>query len=434
MTFFFSSLFILLVFWRPQEWLVLQLYGWPVLDVIVVLAMFGLMIEHSEGKIQFPRRTPQLWLLPGLWFASVFSHVPHTYYAGMMMTIPDVFKICFFTWLLFVVLDRPERLRIVAILFVVMACVMAWHSLLQVHRGYGFAHRAPFWSIRPGQGRFLRTYFFGVFEDPNDMAQMFATAIPLSFVMTRRRSFWSFLLGCAITCLLLQGFFTTHSRGGYVALIAVAGMMIVMWLPSRWTPTLVVLYLMGALVLCLFAGPYLDMSSYERVIFWGTANQYFKANPFFGIGHGMFWIVASSRAAHNAFVSCYTTIGIFGYWFWYGLLFLAFVGAWRVRGALRLPQTQEQAWLRRFSGYGMAALAGFLASAYFLSRAFVYPFFFLVAMLGVLPAVTENHLPPWHPPLMNPRKDLIKWNSLTALTSILFIYVSILLLNAAYGG
>ena len=80
MTFVLSMLFMSLVFWRPQEWLMPWLFGWPVLDVIVYAALVTLTLEMNGGQIRLPTKAPQFYLLAGLWFASIMSHVANTYF------------------------------------------------------------------------------------------------------------------------------------------------------------------------------------------------------------------------------------------------------------------------------------------------------------------------------------------------------------------
>ena len=58
MTFFFTSIFLIMTFWRPQEWLVPWMFGWPVLDVVVVMAILTLMMEIDTGKVSWPRDAP----------------------------------------------------------------------------------------------------------------------------------------------------------------------------------------------------------------------------------------------------------------------------------------------------------------------------------------------------------------------------------------
>ena len=190
-----------------------------------------------------------------------------------------------------------------------------------------------------------------------------------------------------------------------------------------------------ALVLCRVAGAsVLDMSARERVVFWGYGNTAFKSNPIFGIGYGMYWQIAGGRPAHNAFVTCYTELGLFGYWMWFSFMILGVLGTWRVRLATRWKETVEQAYLYRFSGLGLAALGGFCASAYFLSRTFVYPLFFLMAMLNAVPRIAEWELGEDAPMFIQSKRDVGKFATIATFGSIIYIYLSIILLNQAYGG
>jgi O-antigen ligase len=145
----------------------------------------------------------------------------------------------------------------------------------------------------------------------------------------------------------------------------------------------------------------------------------------------MFWQIASDRAAHNAFVSCYTEMGIIGYWFWFGLLSLGVLGCWRARAALANPRTADEAFMRRFAGLSIVAVFGFCASAYFLSRAWVYPLFFLTALLNAVPPIAED-LRPECRPLIRIKRDVFVTNTLGSVGSVAYIYVSILLLNRAF--
>jgi len=429
-------MFMVLVFWRPQEWLVPVLYGWPLLDAIVYAALLSLILESSAKRIEFPSRMSQIWLLVGLWFAAVISHVPHTYLAGALNTMGDVFKYCFFTLLLFCVLDRPSRLRKTIVIFVGMCAFMAVHALMQKHLGYGFGGQRPISQYRPSVERFVyRSLFFGIFGDPNDLAQILITAIPLAFALSRRRTVMNFIFSCSIAVLLVMGALATGSRGGFVALAAVSAVMVLLVLPRRWLAPLLVMGIVAGLPLCLSAGRFMDMSAADRVDFWGQANWAFKENIFFGVGYDMIGeYITKSRAVHNAFVLAYAELGVFGYWFWFILLQLAIVGAWRTRTVLAENDDPEARWLGRTAGLGISAMAGFTASAYFLSRAFVYPIFFLMAILGAMPYIAKRHFLKDLPDLIDAKQDVWIMGTIGSLVSIVYIYISILLLNKAFHG
>jgi putative inorganic carbon (HCO3(-)) transporter len=437
MTFAWTLIFMAMVFWRPQEWLVPWMYGWPLLDIVVVCSLMFLLMEVNEGRVRFPKRLPQVYLLVGLWVASVFfSHAAHTYLQGMVDAFFPVFKVCFFTLLFICVLDRPTRLKQVAVIYVIMAITITWHCVLQQERGYGFGGIRPMYVPQFGdEPAHLRSRFVGIFADPNDTAQFLASAVPFAFVLTRRKSGLSFLMGCALSVFMIHGVLITHSRGGLLGLIAVLGVFIALRFPPRWMPRLVMIGLLAALAMCPFANFALDESARERVVYWGMANWAFKRNLIFGLGYGMFWqVIPGSRACHNAFVSCYTEIGLVGYWFWFGLIQLGVVSTWRVREALRGVRNANARWLYRFTGMALASMGGFCASGYFLSRTFVFPMFFMIGILAALPTVARRYLPPDHPPLVMRPKAVVRWVTVGTIASIIYIYISIILLNKAWGG
>jgi hypothetical protein len=389
------------------------------------------MLETQTNRIALPSSKHGLVLLGALWAAAVMSHVANTYFGGVMYTIPEVFKICFFTALLVIVLTSNGRLQATSALFVVMACVMAIHALLQMSRGFGFAGQGPIWQpATPVRPACWRSIFFGIFSDPNDLAQILACAMPFAFALTQRLGILSFALASGVVYFLWRGFETTHSRGGMIALSAMAVLGLLLLLPKRWQPWLAAAGAALALVLCATkGGALLDMSSRERVVFWGYGNWAFKAHPVFGIGYGMFWQVGAGRPAHNAFVTCYTEMGLLGYVPWFALLQVGMVGTWRAFHALKGIADPGARYLRRFSYTAMAATAGFAASAYFLSRTLVFPFMFLMALLGAVPEIAQRYLPADHPPLVNWRRDVLIWGTAGAVFSIAYTYWTILMLN-----
>jgi hypothetical protein len=439
-TFFLTLLFMFLVFWRPQEWLVPWMYGWPVLDVVVCGSLLAFVLEADLGRVRSPLKIPQVHLLVWLWIATMMSQVANTYFAGLMTTWFETFKFCLFSVLLVSILDRSARLRAVAALFVGMAIFMSIHALMQERTGLGFAGQQPVLSFRPGQDEPVwRSQFFGIFEDPNDMAQILGVTIPFIFALPKRLRWYNLLPCLAISWLLIQAILSTWSRGGQIALCAALGVMVLLVVtPARWLPRAVSWVAPTSLLVFPLGAGMLEQSARDRVVFWGEANWAFKTKPVFGVGYGMLGeYIGGGRAAHNAFVMCYAELGAFGYVFWFLLAFFALAGAWRTQMRLAGRTDVDSTWLRRFAGLSMAALASYFASSYFLSRAYVYPYFFLVAIGGCLPAIADKVAADDGQPPIWTRETIRKWliwGTLGALGSIVYIYFSILLLNKAYGG
>ena len=433
MSFGLLIIFIFMVFWRPQEWLFPWMYGWPVLDVVVFASVLGFLIEWDQGKLRIDSSRPQYFLLVGLFIAALMSHLANTYFMGLVNHWMTAFRICFFGILFFSTMTSVGRLRAVCWIFVFMAAFMGIHALLQQSRGYGFGGLPPVMSWRPGLNiRVPRSQFFGIFGDPNDMGQLFATAIPLSFVLFKRRSIFGFALGCGAFWYFLKCIDATWSRGSMIGLAATIGILLVNIFPKRWQMRLLTIGCVGGLLLFPYAGTMMDESAMDRVNFWGEANWAFKPHPLFGVGLGMIReYITHSRAVHNAYVTCYSEIGIFGYFFWFSLLLVSIFGVVRSKIALQGIRHPDAVWLSRFCTWGLAAFAGFCASSYFLSRAFVFPLFFLVAMLSSVPYLAQQYIEDeeayW--PYVDLKADVLKKGIPLSLLSIIYIYISILLLN-----
>jgi len=439
MTFFFTFLFMILVFWRPQEWLVPWMFGIPMLNGVFWLALLALLVELDTKRITYPKRLHQPYLLLGLWFMCVFSHIPHGYFQGMLDSIEEPAKICVFTFLLYVVMDSPAKLRHVARLFVLMSVVMCIHAIMQRELGYGFAGHRPMYLHRPDGSSYTRSWFFGIFEDPNEMSQMIVASIPFTFVMFKKKNLLTTVIALGLSYFLWRGMLTGESRGALIGLAAVGFMFVVMKLPARWMTTLLPLGMLGALAACPFAGKVLDISAHERIIFWGLGNQAFIRSPInilSGLGYGMFWTVTErGRAAHNAFVNCYVELGYVGFCFWLGLIILGIIGAWRVRCALdRKSADPDERYLWRFAGSAICALVSFCGSSYFLSRTFIYPFFFLMTLAGVLPVIASRWVENGEDlDVFTSKHDAWILCTAAGFFAIAYIYVSIRLMNIGLG-
>lgn len=433
MSFGLLYIFIVMVFWRPQEWLVPGLYGIPLLQGVTYASMLTMMLEHESNRVRFDWKEPQFFLFFGLFIAGLMSHISWGYLYGLLMSWETVFRLSFFGILMFACTTNVNQLRWIARAFVVMALLMAVHAILQETRGYGFAGHTPVMSWRPNVSYLVpRSRFFGIFNDPNDLGQFLMTAMPLCFVFFKKRRFLQFLMACGAVWWLFRGLEATISRGAQVGLVATAGVAATMFIFKKRYLWVLGLGLLAGLMMIPLSGPFLG-AAWERVNLWGQANRAFLTRPFFGVGlHMIRDYTFQAKSVHNAYVSCYAQIGVFGFFFWMSLMLVAVIGLLQTRRWLRYTEHPDGRWLYDFSAWGLASLAGFAASAYFLSRAFVFPLYFLTAMLGRVPSIARQYVPE------SQQKDA--WLGLSirdtciigipvSLLTIVYVYVSILILN-----
>lgn len=167
-----------------------------------------------------------------------------------------------------------------------------------------------------GDGELRRIRGLGFVFDPNDLAQVLVSLIPLVFLWKSRSWFLNiFLLGIPIT-LLVTGMFFTHSRGGALALMAT----IVIAL-RRKIGTVPALVLAGGLFAASLAvgwsgGRDVSMEAGgDRLDAWSTGLEFIKTHPLFGVGVGQF-AQFNDITAHNSIVVCAAEIGLPGFVCW----------------------------------------------------------------------------------------------------------------------
>lgn len=162
----------------------------------------------------------------------------------------------------------------------------------------------------------------GVLSDPNDLAQLFVTLIPLLFLRWKKGSLIPNTLFTLVpAALLATGMYFTHSRGGAIALLAVC----LFGFKDKLGVTL-----SSILALCLFAGMMaLNISGGRgmndddggRVAAWSTGLELFRSHPLIGVGIDQFAEYNDTgHTAHNSYVLCLAELGLFGYFCWMGTI------------------------------------------------------------------------------------------------------------------
>ncbi len=299
----------------------------------------------------------------------------------------------------------------------------------------------------------LRVRGFGIFSDPNDLALILVTCLPflISKALDDKEARMPVRLGAAaLTVPILYCIYHTNSRGGWLALGVMVGTYFLLHMRRKKLALIV-----ASLALCaLFVFGPSRMSGISvsgaaargRVAAWGAGNRMLKRAPIFGVGLGRFTEFADEgRAAHNSLVGCYAEIGLFGYFFWLALVAATAKDAYAlsrlsksdepeeedeewdewasadeeslpaaapvpeglpeegedydypVDGAgLPSPPTEEQveetAELARLARAGLAALAGFMAAAFFLSRTFHLPLYVLFGLFAAMRPIHDRDL------------------------------------------
>ena len=378
MAFGFLIVYVLVLLVRPQEWYE-PVRGFQLVNVAAILTIFAAFINASPDQ----RLTGTVWrnkhgrLMWGLLLGVVLSQLVYGRVHGAIDAFSEFGKSCVLLFMTMTLVDNPRRLRRMMWVIVISGVIFCIHGIMQVKTGYGFANIEPFGSFFDGDFRVQGT---GMFQDPNDFAMLYVVAIPFvfTFLQTDTMILGKFFVAASFPAMLYVLYFT-QSRGGVVGLGAM--LMAYVWFSTRTTilRVLVVSAVLGTIVA--FGPARARESVYEgsaggRIIQWGYGNQFLKQNPLFGIGYQR-WLEFSDQVAHNSFVTCYGELGLFGYSFWFTLLWLVLRSVYRIA---RLEPLDRGT--RRLAVGLFGALIGFYTSAFFLTRTY-NPFLYLMLGLGI---------------------------------------------------
>jgi hypothetical protein len=374
----FLIIYVLVLLVRPQEWYE-PVRGFELVNVAAILTIFVAFISPSPNQ----RLTTTVWrnkygrLMWGLLVGVVLSQLVYGRVHGAFDAFVEFGKCCVLFFTALTLVDNPQRLRRMMWVIVISAAIFCIHGIMQVKTGYGFANVQPYGSFFDGDFRVQGT---GMFQDPNDFAMLYVVAIPFvfTFLQTKTQVFGKLFVVASFPAMLYVLYYT-QSRGGVVGLGAM--LLAYVWFSMR-TTVLRVLVAVAVLGVVVAFGPARARESvYEgsaggRIMQWGYGNQFLKQNPLFGIGYQR-WLEFSDQVAHNSFVTCYGELGLFGYSFWFTLLWLTLRSVYRIA---RLDSLDRGT--RRLAIGLFAAMAGFYASAFFLTRTY-NPFLYLMLGLGI---------------------------------------------------
>ncbi len=278
-------------------------------------------------------------------------------------------------------------------------------------------------------GRVLwRVRSFGFLNDPNDFGQAMVMALPFLFggYVAKKRLRNLLLVGIP-AAILLYTIYLTHSRGAILGIAALFFFIIKQRFGTARTMLMVGILIALSTALSGLAGGREfssdDDSASDRIDAWGEGIAMFRMYPIFGVGFRNF-IDYNFITAHNSWVLCFSELGLLGYFFWVGILVIAFAS---LNHALaRAPRGSEQT---KWAALIRASLLGFLTCAFFLSRTYI-PNLFLLLGLCVCAAQCIN-IELSRTDSQPPRETRwLKRSAMISISSIVGIYIIVRLHNA----
>ena len=390
MGFFLTLVYIALALLSPAD-LFPSLAGFRIELVVALLAL-----PFSAQSLLTDRvlRSPQAYLLAGLFPAVFLSQaIGNSWIGGGVFAMLRFLPVAVAFYLILLNCDTLGRLKS-------LACCLALIGAGLVLTG-GIAYITQDLSnplllvlkARDESGApFLRMRGLGFLNDPNDLAQFLALIIPFAWLLWERgRKIRNAFLVVGPTMFFIAGIYMTQSRGGMLALLVI----LLLGMKDRFGIVASALFASFACVFFLLmnftGGREVSMAAgSDRMALWGSGLELFKSSPLFGIGWGSFADQNGGRAAHNSFVLCLAELGIGGYMLWIGLLVSTFHGLNSCIAMLRprdvaSPESSADSdasklevcrWARMLR----ISLAGYLAASCFLSRAYIFTLYVILAM------------------------------------------------------
>jgi O-antigen ligase len=239
--------------------------------------------------------------------------------------------------------------------------------------------------------------------DPNDLAALFCIALPIACALiARRRAGWQRLVGLVCAPILLYTITLTGSRGGLIALVVGALVLLGGYNAGRLVPAALVVTLAAPVVwsqapetfrtraksILALEEDYNTQSTSGRKYIWKRGLSFFARSPVIGVGPGNFDVKLGRdfaaqgttgywHTAHNTPIQVLAELGAAGGFFFAAMMWASFRAAARVYRPGRGAEAQRPHYPEL-----TASLASFCTSAMFLSHGYVHFMFFLVAFVG----------------------------------------------------
>jgi putative inorganic carbon (hco3(-)) transporter len=400
---------------RPQDRL-------PVLEPLHLAEIFAIVgigpmilhrLSHSKPGFRINAETVAMILFGVVMLATT----PFSIWPGGSIDeiVNSYFKIVIVFVLMMNVLNTTERLERLMWLIVVCTGVIAAMSVFNYLRGYNLV-----------EGGRLAGPVGGLMGNPNDLAMNMTSFLPAAIViaLSARQPSGKRLVAAMIAALMLATIVLTKSRGGMLGVMAALGAVVIFGrLMRRGVGTITI-------VAVLVAIPFVPDSYWARMVsivdeesdkqFTGSREQRrtvmqagieaFLEHPLTGVGVAQFknynpperkerWI-----EAHNVLIQVASESGIFGLATFSFLIFAAGAAAIttqrRVRlalalrpGAARDEKRDDDARALGEHMLGMSAgLIGWFVCAMFLSLAYNWTFYYLLALIVAARELARDRL------------------------------------------
>jgi hypothetical protein len=301
-------------------------------------------------------------------------------------------------------------------IFVLSGCLVAMVAIFNKLNGLGLVEGTRVTIGRPtlpeGVSEFDAPGMFemsgGVLGDPNDLALVLLFPLAFAVAILIYRSGWlSVFLGAISVPTILLAILYTQSRGGFIGVLAVAGVIGWRLIKSKTLLVGIICALAVALFLAMaiksrsgdMTESGIDESAMGRLNAWRTATVMAIKRPLTGVGlnnfrdsyYGFAVDVRTRRdiVVHSTWFQVLAEMGFPGFIVFVTMVISTFRAGLRSMSALNT--TSHPPAVRAMALALVAGLAGFCAAGSFLTQAFAWPFYMMLALTVALSRYVSEH-------------------------------------------
>ena len=373
-------LFMVVYCARPEDWIP-GLAAVPLAKITAILALLALVLSILHARQRLPREVIYLGLLVGQLF--VAAGLSPVWRGGAFQATFDFAKIPVLVVIMALVITTGKRLQRLILIQAASVSVIALVALLKGHLILGR----------------LEGTLRGNYSDPNDLAIAIILSLPLCLALLflsrsrLRKASWALAM-----LVMLYAVFMTGSRGGFIALIVTAA--VLLWefaIRGRRHYLSVLAALVGLIVWQFSSGTLAERfkgalngteSSAEahQELFWRSL-EVTTEHPVFGVGPGNFEQVSGSwHVTHNSFTQMSAEGGVPALILYIAILWSGFKN---IRAAKRYAKGHRDTTLMAKALH--ASLIGYVIGSCFLSVSYAFFPYFLVAYTTALFSVAKKY-------------------------------------------
>jgi hypothetical protein len=385
MDFGFFLLLNAVLFLRLED-LVPEIAGLRLYLVAIVFATFAslpkLLVLLSWDEL---RKRSVLFCVLGVLFAGTLSLVVQGRLDAAFDFAGEFAKVVLYLGILLAVVDSPGRFRFFVASLVVLTVALTTVGLGQFHGMWDFPGLDPVMQRETdretGEAVWIpRLVCAGMFNDPNDLC--------LALVFGMLCCFYLFVSAENLAAkpfyllpvpYLFYAMLETHSRGGLLGFMAGGAGWLYARYGLRWMGPMVavavpaLLAVLGGRIASIGGGG----TAHERLMLWADGLSDLLGRPLYiptGMGVG-YYVEEHGLVAHNSYVNAYVEMGLLGG----GFFVIAFLDSLRQTNATRdIEGLSPLAVTTRC--FVFAAVFGYAAGAYSVSRNFVVPTYLVLGL------------------------------------------------------